>query len=173
MGKVRTNRPISWVLIVICTAILAWLTLSGCESDPSLDSGSQQNLSLVEISDQEIFHKYFSEMGLGRLNSIFTGSITKGVNTFFPHQEGRLYLGFKTKDDVAISAAVFDKDNYSFIQRCQTSFYSEGADGCEIEILEYKFLPPGDYEYRVYVEDDLAASIPFKIISYFNCFLNF
>jgi hypothetical protein len=33
-------------------------------------------------------------------------------------------------------------------------------------------IEPGDYEYRIYVEDRLVETIPFEIISYADYFKN-
>jgi len=39
-----------------------------------------------------------------------------------------------------------------------------------MEALEWTFLSPANYEYRIYVEDTLVKAIPFEIISYVNYF---
>jgi len=39
-----------------------------------------------------------------------------------------------------------------------------------MEALEWAFLRPGSYEYRIYAEDTLVAVLPFEVISYFDYF---
>jgi len=55
-----------------------------------------------------------------------------------------------------------------FVKRCTTTAAtsSEEAGGFSMEILEWAFLRPGNYEYRIYVEDTLVAVLPFEVISY-------
>lgn len=57
-----------------------------------------------------------------------------------------------------------------FIERCDMTISSEGSDGLIMEVLEWTFLRPGNYEYRVYVEDKLVAALPFEVISYGDYF---
>ncbi|MGZ5551945.1 MAG: hypothetical protein ACXWE7_14275, partial [Nitrososphaeraceae archaeon] len=66
--------------------------------------------------------------------------------------------------------AVLNLETNDFVKKCAATVSSEGSDGFGMEALEWTFLHPGSYEYRVYVEDTLVAVLPFEVISYFDCF---
>jgi len=85
-----------------------------------------------------------------------------------PHEDGTLDCTFRNKKDFTFGIAVLNLETNSFIERCNTAASSEGSDGLVMEALEWAFLRPGSYEYRVYVEDTLVAALPFEVISYFK-----
>lgn len=148
-----------WVLIlVISIASVAVFGSGGCrhvvlagEEKP----GAEEALRLSEKPDKELFDKYFSDMQMDE-------------NILLPHQETMLTAEFKNKSNFTFKCTVLNLETNEFIKRCTTAVSSNGEDGFGMEVLEWAFLRPGHYEYRVYVEDKLAAALPFEVISYFK-----
>ena len=90
----------------------------------------------------------------------------RSVSTLLPHQQAGLYGGFKNKENFIFRTAILDLETNDFVKRCTATSSSEGVDGFSMEALEWNFLRPGSYKYRVYVEDTLVAALPFEVIPY-------
>ena len=172
-----------WFLIIaICLSVILVFSVTGCGEEVSsggagkeealgkerLESG--QALESLEQPDEELFDKYFSQISLCGARGFFGGNMEDNVSTFLPHQEGCLSSSFKNKKDFIFKGAVLDLNTGEFIEKCAFTSSSYGSDGFTMEILEWTFLHPGSYEYRIYVENTLVAVLPFEIISYFDYF---
>jgi len=70
-----------------------------------------------------------------------------------------LCVEFNNKKNFIFRIAVLDLETNDFVERCATTASSspEISDGFCMEALEWAFLRPGSYEYRIYVEDTLVA----------------
>ena len=164
------NKRRFWLLIAVVSLLMILVFLvAGCRGEVTLEGTAKKEVEGKEEPDKELFDRYFSDMGLGGI-SFFSGVIVENVSTFLPHQEGRLYCGFKNKENFTFRTAVLNLETNDFVKKCADTVSSEGSDGFSMEILEWKFLRPGSYEYRVYVEDTLVAVLPFEVISYFDYF---
>jgi hypothetical protein len=165
------NKRRFWILIAVVSLLMILVFLvAGCRGEVTLEGTAKKEAVGKEEPDKELFSRYFSDIGLGGLRGFFVRTVDENVNTFLPHQEGSLYGGFKNKENFTFRTAVLDLETNGFVKRCADAVSSEGADGFSMEILEWKFLRPGSYEYRVYVEDTLVAVLPFEVISYFDYF---
>jgi len=120
----------------------------------------QETMETMDTSsepDRELFSQYFSLINLEE-------------TTLSPIGETCLECGFNKKQNFEFIYTVFNPENGEFVKRCTGYAYSQGSDGMVMEALEWTFLSPGNYEYRIYVEDTLVKAIPFEIISYVNYF---
>ena len=164
-------RKFYLLAIVVCLSMILVFSAAGCMSEVTLGKATKNETGGKEEPDKELFDKYFSDIDLGGTKGFFVGTIIdESVSTFLPHQEGRLYGGFNNKENFIFKTAVLDLKTNDFVKRCADTVSSEGADGFSMEILEWKFLRPGNYEYRVYIEDTLVAALPFEVMSYFDYF---
>lgn len=167
-------KPLLWVLILVMSiSLVAVFSSGGCR--PVVSAGeekpeSEEALRLSEQPDKELFDKYFSDIDLGDYRGFFGGDVEENVSTFLPHQEANLTVGFKNKKNFIFRIAVLNLETNDFVERCATTASSEGSDGFSMEALEWAFLSPGSYEYRIYVEDTLVAVLPFEVISYVDYF---
>jgi hypothetical protein len=117
----------------------------------------------VQISgqpDQSIFREYFSEMGLGRLpaGGQLPFDLQKDVFIFRVGDDMRLY-GTVIKE-VRISIKYQNVETGQMIEGVSAPApYKPGgfAGGETVK------LPPGEYEYKVYVGDVLVAVFPFEV----------
>ena len=166
------NKKRFWLLISVVSLLMILASLvAGCMCEVTLGKAVKNEVGAKEEPDKELFDRYFSDIGLGGARGFFVGTIIdEDVNTFLPHQEGRLYGGFNNKENFIFRTAVLNLETNDFVKKCADTVSSEGSDGFSMEILEWKFLRPGSYEYRVYVEDTLVAVLPFEVISYFDYF---
>jgi hypothetical protein len=147
-----------WLLTaVVCLSMILVFSVTGCRGEVTSKEAAKEGTPGEEKPDKELFNKYFSHVSLG-------------VRTFLPHQEGWLTFGFNNKKDFTFRTEVFNLEANNFIKRCASTASSDGADGGGMEVLEWAFLSPGNYEYRIYVEDTLVAILPFEVISYVDYF---
>jgi len=167
-------KPLLWVLVLVMIAsLVAVFGSGGCR--PAVSAGeekpeSEEALGLSEKPDKELFDKYFSRVSLGGYRGFFGGDVEENISTFLPHEEGCLNVGFKNKKNFIFRIAVLNLETNDFVERCATTISSEGSDGFSMEALEWAFLSPGSYEYRVYIEDTLVVVLPFEVISYVDYF---
>ena len=172
-----------WLLItVVCLSMILIFSVVGCggkvaskgaakEEAPGEEKPeTEETLKLLEKPDKELFDKNFSDIGLGGARGFFAVSVEKNVSTFLPHQSAYLYGGFKNEKNFIFKTAVLNLETNDFIKRCAATASSEGSDGFSMEALEWAFLRPGSYEYRIYIEDTLVAILPFEVISYVDYF---
>ena len=166
------NKRKFWLLIAAVSVLMVLVFLiAGCMGEVTLGETAKKEVEVKEEPNKELFGRYFSDISLGGARGFFVGTIIDdSVSTFLPHQEGRLYGGFNNKENFIFRTAVLNMETNDFVKRCADTISSEGSDGFSMEILEWKFLRPGSYEYRVYVEDTLVTVLPFEVISYFDCF---
>jgi len=168
----KIKKLLLWVLVlVISVSLIMVFSSGGCR--PAVSEGeekpeSEEALRLSEQPDKELFDKYFSYIDLGFPRSFFWGVGEENIRTLLPHQEGWLGVGFKNKKNFIFRIAVLNLETNDFIERCASTESSQGSDGFGMEALEWKFLRPGSYEYRIYVENTLVAALPFEVISYFK-----
>ncbi|MDP3012196.1 MAG: hypothetical protein Q8N27_05710 [Candidatus Hydromicrobium sp.] len=154
-------KPLLWVLILVMSiSLVAVFSSGGCR--PAVSAGeekpeSEEALRLSEQPDKELFDKYFCCISLNK-------------SILLPHQEANSTVGFKNKNNFIFRIAVLNLETNNFVERCATTASSEGSDGFSMEALEWAFLSPGSYEYRIYVEDTLVAVLPFEVISYVDYF---
>ena len=165
------NKRKFWLLIAAVSLLMVLVFLvTGCIGEVTIEGAAKKEVEGKEEPDKELFDRYFLDIGLGGARGFFGGVVEENVSTFLPHQEGRLYGGFKNKENFIFRTAVLNLETNDFVKRCAATASSEGSDGFSMEILEWTFLRPGSYEYRVYVEDTLVAVLPFEVISYFDYF---
>lgn len=163
------KKPLLQVLIlVLCISLLVIFSSGGCR--PAVSAGeekpeSEEALKLLEQPDEELFDKYFSDIGLGGWSDE-----EKNITTLLPHEETWFGVEYKNKKNFIFRIVVLNLETNDFVERCAATISSEGSDGLVMEALEWAFLRPGSYEYRVYVEDTLVAALPFEVISYFDYF---
>ena len=155
---------------VVCLSMILVFSVAGCMSEVTLGKATKNEAGEKEEPDKELFNRYFSDIGLGGVKGFFVTTIDDNVSTFLPHQEGRLYGGFNNKENFIFKTSVLNLETNDFIKRCADTVSSEESDGFSMEILEWKFLRPGNYEYRIYIEDTLVAVLPFEVMSYFDYF---
>jgi len=167
-------KPLILVIILAMSiSLVAVFSAGGCR--PAVSAGeekpeSEEALRLSEQPDKELFDKYFSYIDLGDYRGFFWGDEEKNITTLLPHQEAWLGVGFKNKKNFIFRIAVFNLETNDFVERCAMTASSEGSDGLVMEALEWAFIRPGNYEYRVYVEGTLVAALPFEVISYVDYF---
>ncbi len=166
-----------WLLTTaVCLPMILVFSVTGCRGEVASEGAakeevpgeekleSEETLEFSEQPDKELFDKYFSYVDLN-LYGFF-----RGVNTLLPHQEACLDGGFKNKKNFIFRIAVLNLETNDFVKRCAATASSEGSDGFSMEALEWAFLRPGSYEYRIYVEDTLVVVLPFEVISYVDYF---
>ena len=154
-------------LLVLCISLILVFSASGCKFEiPSREenSGSEEAREISEQPDKELFDEYFCCINLNLPHQL------GGIATILPHGGGTLEATFRNKKNFTLEIEVLHLETNNFIERCSTTASSEGSDGLVMEALEWAFLRPGNYEYRIYIEDKLAAALPFKVISYFDYF---
>ena len=148
--------------------ILVFL-VEGCRGEVTIEEDffiEGEEVEGKEKHDKEIFGRYFSDIGLGGFD-FFGGDLQKNISTFLPHQKICVYGGYINKKGFTYRTVIFDLKTKNFIKRSDSVNQSEG-DGC---FLTHRlFLPPGSYEYRVYIEDTLVVVLPFEVISYVDYF---
>ena len=167
-----------WLLTtVVCLSMILVFSVAGCRGEVAYEGAakeeapgkekleSEETLKLLEQPDKELFDKNFSDIGLGGARGFFGGDVEENVSTFLPHQEAYLHGGFKNKKNFIFRTVVLNLETKDFIKRYPTTTSSERSDGFGMEVLEWAFLRPGSYEYRIYVEDTLVAVLPFEVIS--------
>ena len=165
------NKRKFWLLIAVVSLLMILVFLvAGCRSEVTLEGTAKKEVEEKEEPDKELFDRYFLDIGLGGAKGFFGGVVEENVSTFLPHQEAWLHGGFKNKKNFVFRTAVLNLETNDFVKRCATTASSDGSDGFGMEALEWAFLRPGSYEYRIYVEDTLVAVLPFEIISYFDYF---
>jgi hypothetical protein len=154
------------LLILFPLSAILILAVTGCRIDLksfSIKDTYKEKQEIIETlnasdeSNRELFKKYFSYIKLGDVNILPTGE------TF-------LECEFNNKEEFEFVYTVFDVENGEFVERCTNYTSSEGSDGMVMEALEWTLLRPGNYEYRIYVEDTLVETIPFEVISYTDYF---
>ncbi|MBA7469318.1 hypothetical protein ES707_04585 [subsurface metagenome] len=170
MKKSKLKQILIYVILFVAFILIFGLALScnGCETSTKEVSKiekegtageekpeSEEALGLSEQPDKELFDKYFRCIQLGK-------------SALLPHQETWLGVEFKNKKNFIFRIAVLNLETNDFVERCATTASVGGSDGFVMEALEWAFLRPGSYEYRIYVEDKLAAALPFEVISYFK-----
>jgi hypothetical protein len=111
-----------------------------------------------------------AEEGTGR--NYYRFCVTEAITINIIHIKHYLECGFNKEEEFEFMYTVFDLRTREFVKRCTGYASSEGSDGMVMEALEWTLLSPGDYEYRIYVEDRLVETIPFEIISYADYFKN-
>ena len=159
-----------WLLIVAVSLLMILIfSVAGCRLEFTFKKTAEEKaveeeksrfietLNISEKPDKELFDKYFSDMQMDE-------------NILLPHRETMLTAGFKNKSNFTFKCTVLNLETNEFIKRCTTTVSPEGADGFGMEVLEWAFLRPGSYKYRVYVEDTLIAALPFEVISYIDYF---
>ena len=154
-------------LLVLCISLIFVFSAGGCKFEiPSKEenSGSEEALEISEQPDKELFDQYFCCINLNLPRQL------EGIDTILPHEDGTLEGTFRDKRNFTFEIAVLNLETNNFVERCDTAASSDGSDGFVMEALEWVFLRPGNYEYRIYIEDTLAAALPFKVISYFDYF---
>ena len=161
-----------WLLATaVCLSMILVFSVTGCsaevvsEGTAKEEPKSEGTLKLLEQPDKELFNKYFSDIGLGGWSDE-----EKNVTTLLPHGGTWFGVEFKNKKNFIFRIAVLNLETNNFVERCATTISSEGSDGLVMEALEWAFLRPGSYEYRVYVEDTLVAALLFEVISYIDYF---
>ncbi len=161
-----------FVLLFILSMITVF-SLAGCGGEITSEGTAEGKAAAEEKPDEELFDKYFSHIELGSAgfgpkthSSAFGGDAEKNICTLLPHQEAWLGVGFKNKKNFKFRIAVLNLETNNFIEKCAATISSEGSDGFGMEALEWAFLRPGSYEYRIYVEGKLAAALPFEVKSY-------
>jgi hypothetical protein len=158
------------LLLLFLLSVILILAVTGCRLDLKdifkeyADIGREkqeiiESLDTPEEPDRELFSKYFSLIKLEE-------------TTLLPISETCLECGFNKKENFEFIYTVFDMRTNEFVKRCTSYASSEGSDGMVMEALEWVFLSPGNYEYRIYVENTLIDTIPFEVISYTNYFKN-
>ncbi|MCJ7471511.1 MAG: hypothetical protein MUP02_01695 [Actinobacteria bacterium] len=163
------NNKRFWPLIAVISILMVLVfTEAGCKEEVAEEKTPAllyETLNLSEQSDKELFDKYFSDIGLGGWSDE-----EKNITTLFPHEETWFGVEYKNKKNFIFRIAVLNLETNDFVERCAMTISSEGSDGLVMEALEWAFLRPGSYEYRIYVEGTLVAVLPFEIISYFDYF---
>jgi hypothetical protein len=153
-------------LILFSLSVILILAISGCRIDLKsflINEAIKEKQEIIksldasEEPDRELFKEYFSHLKLGDINIL-------------PISETYLECWFNKKEEFEFVYTVFNPKNGEFVKRCTNYTSSEGSDGMVMEALEWTFLSPGDYEYRIYVEDTLVKAMPFKVISYTEYF---
>ena len=150
-------------LLVLCISLIFVFSAGGCKFEiPSEEnSGSEGAREISEQPDKELFDQYFCSIDL---------NLSSHVDTILPHQEGTLEATFRSNKNFTFEIAVLNLETNNFVERCDTAASSDGSDGFVMEALEWVFLRPGNYEYRIYIGETLVAALPFKVISYFDYF---
>ena len=155
-----------WLLTTaVCLSMILVFSVAGCKGGVPPEEYVKKGTAIEEQPDKELFDKYFSDIGLGGWSDE-----EKNVTTLLPHEETWFGVEFKNKKNFIFRIAILNLETNNFVERCATTISSEGSDGLVMEALEWAFLRPGSYEYRIYVENTLAATIPFEVISYFDYF---
>lgn len=162
-------RKLRLLTTIVSFLIILVFLVTGCKGEVASEGVAKEEAAVEEKPDKELFNKYFSYVSFGGYHGL-SGGVVEKTNTFLPHQEGMLDVGFKNKKNFIFRCAVLDMETNDFIERCDMTISSEGSDGLIMEVLEWTFLRPGNYEYRVYVEDKLVATLPFEVISYGDYF---
>jgi len=170
-----------WLLTTaVCLSMILVFSVAGCGREAASkgtakeEPKSEETLKLSEQPDKELFDKYFLRISLSthfalrNYTSTFGGDAEENVCTLLPHQAACLSGGFKYKENFTFRIAVLNLETNDFVERCAMTASSDGSDGFAMEALEWAFLRPGSYEYRIYVEDTLAAALPFEVMSYFK-----
>lgn len=129
-------------------------------SAPAATPTSPSFPALSEQPDKLTFQKYFSDMGLGRLPSggKLPFDLQKNVTIFTAGDDMRLYG--TVVQEVQISVRYYNVETGQVIKGSDAPHpYPPGgfAGG------ETVTLPPGKYEYKVYVGDVLVAAFPFVV----------
>ena len=147
-----------WLLTtVVCLSMILVFPVVGCRGEVASEEVVKEEAAVEEQPDKELFDKYFSDMQMDE-------------NILLPYRETMLTAGFKNKSNFTFKCTVFNLETNEFIKRCTTTVSSTGAAGFGMEVLEWKFLRLGSYEYRIYIEDTLVAVLPFEVISYGDYF---
>jgi hypothetical protein len=161
-----------WLLTtVVCLSMILVFSVAGCRGEVASEGAAkeklepEETLELLEKPDKELFDKYFSDIGLGGWSDE-----EKNITTLLPHGGTWFGVGFKNKKNFIFRIAVLNLETNDFVEKCATTASSQGSDGLVMEALEWAFLRPGSYEYRVYVEDTFIAALPFEVISYIDYF---
>lgn len=150
-------RKFWFLTTAVYLSMVLVFSVAGCKGEVSPEEYVKKGAALEEQPDKELFDKYFSDMQMDE-------------NILLPQRETMLTAGFKNKSNFTFKCTVLNLETNEFIKRCTTTVSSEGADGFGMEVLEWVFLRPGSYQYRVYVEDTLVAVLPFEVISYIDYF---
>lgn len=151
-------------LLVLCISLIFVFGANGCKFEtPSgkENSGSEEAREISEQPDKELFDQYFCCINL---------NLSSHTDTILPHQGGTLEATFRSNKNFKFEIAVLNLGTNDFVERCSTTVSSYGSEGLVMEALEWAFLRPGNYEYRIYIENKLAAALPFEVVSYFDYF---
>ncbi|HAJ96071.1 MAG TPA: hypothetical protein DCP02_07550 [Actinobacteria bacterium] len=176
-------RKFWFLIIAVCLSVILAFSIAGCRGKVSSGRAvkdeapeeekleSEQTLESLEQPDKELFDKYFSHISLCGTRGFFGGNVEDNISTFLPHQEGCLSGSFKNRNNNFIfKSEVLDLEIGESVERCAMTSSSFESAGFYMEILEWAFLHPGSYEYRIYVEDTLVAVLPFEVVSYLDYF---
>jgi len=168
-----------WLLtVVVCFSMILVFSVAGCRGEVTSKEAakeevegeekpeSEETLELSEQPDKELFDRYFSDINVCGAKGFFGGIVEENVSTFLPHQKISLCFGYK--GDFKYRTVIFDLKANDFVKRSDSVSKSLGADGGSI--TQRAFLRPGNYEYRIYVEETLVEVLPFEVISYFDYF---
>ncbi|MEA2015433.1 MAG: hypothetical protein U9O59_01735 [Actinomycetota bacterium] len=150
------------LLLLSALSVILILAVAGCRLEKkyifkeytNINKEKQEIVEALDASkepDRELFKEYFSHIELDDTTLLASG-------------ETSLECGFIKEEDFEFVYTVFNPENGEFVKRCTGYSSSEGSAGMAMEALEWTLLSPGDYEYRIYVEDTLVKAIPFKII---------
>ena len=160
-----------WLLTTaVCLSMILVFSVAGCKGGVPPEEYVKKGTAIEEQPDKELFDKNFSDIGLGGARGFFVVTIEKNASTFLPHQSAYLYGGFKNEKNFIFKTAVLNLETNDFIKRGAATVSSEGSAGFSMKALEWAFLCPGSYEYRIYIEDTFVATIPFEVVSYFDYF---
>lgn len=168
----RTMKK-KYIFSAFILTIFSAVVLSGCFMGPILDERHANDINSPKITkslpldgepETGLFDKYFSSIKMNSKEDIRGSGDNKII--FFPlYNGGMISFMFKEKNEFTFMITVFDPVKKRYIERLSYRLSSEGHDGCNMEFMENPFLYPGDYEFRIFVEDKLIKVMPFKIIS--------
>ncbi len=122
---------------------------------------SLKPIKIIEEPNRNLFNKYFVSIGLGKIASEGEPplDIEQGINEFSINDRFCIYG--TTREEVNITGITFDLS----VKKFKGSKYSHtdllpigGFAG--YGLVEW---PVGKYEFRIYVDENLVATLPFRV----------
>jgi len=173
--KKRQRNLVVVVLVITALSLVLW----GCakRETPVLPTApppspatqaSPTTAPVPTLSDQankNVFHEYFSELGLGKLpegEKVGPSNFQRNVEVFTSEHQIVLY-GTLLQDTQAgqVSAGIYNPEDNRFV--IEKSGFPRPMSKGGFASASPVNLPAGKYEYRVYVSDVLVAVFPFEI----------
>jgi hypothetical protein len=149
---------------------LAMNTIAGSalgEDEISIDTSSSvtkaEDQKLSEQPDIDTFKEYFRELGLGKLpeNGQLPFDLKKDDNIFVSNGENQLVIYGELLKDAKLSNAIYDLNAKNNIRDKAESPILIKKGG--FVISEPVKIPPGKYEYKIWIGDKLVGVFPFEV----------